>query len=115
MGGYLAGLGVYHELHCLHRIRTYAHEQYYYPNMSDSERFVIRHHIDHCIELLRTTIMCHGTTDFEVFFWGENSDELPEARSSAKRVCIKWDSLHDWSRSRFVRGDEPPVKPRPEV
>ncbi|KUI57858.1 hypothetical protein VP1G_05200 [Cytospora mali] len=114
MGGYLAGLGVYHELHCLQRIRTYVHEYYYYPQMSDTERIILRHHIDHCIQLLRSTVMCHGTTDFEVFFWGENSDELPEARSSAKRVCVKWDSLHNWSRSRFVRGDEPPVKPRPE-
>ncbi|KAI1424318.1 hypothetical protein F5Y12DRAFT_715464 [Xylaria sp. FL1777] len=113
VGGYLAGLGVYHELHCLHTIRTYIHEYYYHPNMSHSERSVMRHHIDHCIELIRSTIICHGTTDFEVFFWGENSDELPEARSSAKRVCVKWDSLHNWSKSRFVRGDDPPVKPRP--
>ncbi|ROV91403.1 hypothetical protein VPNG_09969 [Cytospora leucostoma] len=114
MGGYLAGLGVYHELHCLRRIRSYIHEYYYYPNISKSERRDERHHLDHCTELLRTRIMCHASTDLEVFWWGEHSPVAPEARSSAKRVCVRWDSLHDCSKTRFVSGDDPPVKPRPE-
>ncbi|KAH8896403.1 hypothetical protein GQ53DRAFT_626293, partial [Thozetella sp. PMI_491] len=103
MGGYLAGLGVYHQLHCLQKIRNYIHEDYYYPNMTSKQREDQRLHLDHCLENIRTAVTCHANTDFQLFFWGREDIEngQPEVRSSAKHVCVKWDSLQNWSKSRF--------------
>lgn len=36
--GYIAEMAVYHELHCIKRIRRHLHLDHYYPNMSDEER-----------------------------------------------------------------------------
>ncbi|GAW16194.1 hypothetical protein ANO14919_056170 [Xylariales sp. No.14919] len=36
--GYIAELGVYHELHCAKRVRRYLSLEYYYPNITDEDR-----------------------------------------------------------------------------
>lgn len=36
--GYIAEMAVYHELHCIRRLRRHFHLDRYYPNMSDVER-----------------------------------------------------------------------------
>lgn len=35
--GYIGEMAVYHELHCIKRIRRHFHLDYYYPNMTDEE------------------------------------------------------------------------------
>ncbi|MCJ1229513.1 hypothetical protein MMC12_006180 [Toensbergia leucococca] len=37
-GGYLASLGVYHELHCLRRLKLYLYKDIYYPNLDQAEQ-----------------------------------------------------------------------------
>ena len=37
-GGYYAHLGVFHELHCLKRVRQFIHKDYYHPYISDEAR-----------------------------------------------------------------------------
>ncbi|KAF2436292.1 hypothetical protein EJ08DRAFT_578969, partial [Tothia fuscella] len=72
---YKALLEVYHQLHCLNRIRQYTWYQsssYDPSNSTDIDSVPIpvdiaassevanRMHIDHCIETLRHTLTCHG-------------------------------------------------------
>jgi hypothetical protein len=35
--GYLAKMGFYHELHCLHKIKRWLYPQYYYSHATDTE------------------------------------------------------------------------------
>ncbi|KAF5019107.1 hypothetical protein F66182_8876 [Fusarium sp. NRRL 66182] len=56
-GGYLATLDVFHTLHCINKVRKSYYSDYYHdPNpIADQQA-----HFDHCIDLLRQVIMCHG-------------------------------------------------------
>lgn len=72
-------------------------------DMQDSE-VGARMHIDHCIETLRLTLMCHGdTTPFLV----EVDPEAPvgaRADFSAQHRCKKWDPMVHW-----MEGNSTPV------
>ena len=37
-GGYLASLGVFHELHCLRRLYWHMYEGIYFANMTETDR-----------------------------------------------------------------------------
>ena len=43
--GSIAETAVYHELHCVKRVRRYLHLEYYYPNLSPQEREIEDRHI----------------------------------------------------------------------
>lgn len=83
--GYYAGIEAFHQLHCLvclriviftliltnttqNMIRQYTWGTYYerhgLPQPSSLRAGVVgnRMHVDHCIETLRLTLMCHGDT-----------------------------------------------------
>ncbi|KAJ2969473.1 hypothetical protein NQ176_g8643 [Zarea fungicola] len=44
-GGYPATLGVYHELHCLRQLRFYLFQDYYYPNLTQTELQYVQGHL----------------------------------------------------------------------
>ena len=44
-GSYIAGLGVYHEIHCLRRLRLFLHSDYYYDTLTDTNMQYLRGHL----------------------------------------------------------------------
>ncbi|GAB7336035.1 hypothetical protein MBLNU13_g08852t1 [Cladosporium sp. NU13] len=67
--GYLAQLGVFHQLHCLNFIRQYTWDGYYarHPERVDVPAAIgldsevgRRMHADHCLESIRIALMCHA-------------------------------------------------------
>ncbi|OCK81435.1 hypothetical protein K432DRAFT_450040 [Lepidopterella palustris CBS 459.81] len=86
-GGYMASLGVYHELHCL---------------VSSSH---------HCIEAIRLSLMCAGNPGLYSFKWG-NSTRKPKTKTNSARTCVDWEALDGWARKRGV-GMRPRLK-RPQ-
>ncbi|KAI0206735.1 hypothetical protein F4808DRAFT_405140 [Astrocystis sublimbata] len=101
-GGYVATLGVYHELHCVRQMRFFLWREKYYPNLTQLQEDYLYHHLDHCLEALRHVVMCHGNTALRSFAWVDPSAQLPKAQSNSQRSCVKWSSIHDWSESRMV-------------
>ncbi|KAF9887066.1 hypothetical protein FE257_010560 [Aspergillus nanangensis] len=95
-------LGVYHQMHCLSRVRKSLYPQRYYPNESQHE---VEHHVHHCLNVLRETILCHGDVSL-AYWWRQDysyTDEsgrrqyTPEylqrtAKQQANDAFIKWDS-----------------------
>lgn len=56
------------------------------------------------------TIMCHGNSALYSFTWPNSTDlnqalQRPVAKSNGKDVCVKWQSIEDWSYSRMVAPD----------
>jgi hypothetical protein len=115
-GGYLASIGVYHELHCLRKLRFIVYSDIYYPNITASERDSMNEHLDHCIEALRSTLMCYGNTALLSYFWEDPLTLQTAPRSNSQAVCAKWSSIEDWARSRMVAANpeyvQPPVTDR---
>ncbi|KAI1759592.1 hypothetical protein GGR53DRAFT_523743 [Hypoxylon sp. FL1150] len=97
--GYLAEMAVFHELHCIKRIRHHLHLDYYYGNMTTDEAERESKHIDHCLEYWREAAMCRGDPTLSTFVWYEGR---PFSRVHSTHECINWDRLREWAESRMV-------------
>ncbi|KAK8119644.1 uncharacterized protein PG998_004270 [Apiospora kogelbergensis] len=99
--GYIAEMGMYHELHCVKRVRRYLHLDHYYPNMTDADRRLIKlpKFKDHCLEYWRQSVMCRGDTTLGTFFW---RDGVPTSRVYTDNECVDWHKLDHWARQRKV-------------
>ncbi|KAI1134911.1 hypothetical protein F5Y05DRAFT_416809 [Hypoxylon sp. FL0543] len=104
-GGFLAAIGVYHELHCLRQLRFYLYKDHYYPRLTDDGEKYLHGHLDHCLESLRLTIMCHGNPSVYSFVWDKPVAIKPATKSNSRSVCVKWKSIESWALSRMVATD----------
>ncbi|MCJ1233296.1 hypothetical protein MMC14_001251 [Varicellaria rhodocarpa] len=109
-GGFLASLGVYHDLHCLRRIRFYIYKDLYYPNITSQQQSYEEMHVEHCLEKLRISAMCTGDVGLYTFAWKPDRPR-PITKSSAARNCVNWDTLESWAKSRSA-GYNPRLKPQ---
>ncbi|GAB0136510.1 hypothetical protein EsDP_00004810 [Epichloe bromicola] len=119
------GLGVYHQMHCLNRIRKSFYPERYYPGESQHE---VLHHTNHCFDVLRQTVLCHGDISV-VYWWNQNYtfvDQLgnrryteeylrlsPEQRATnsfvkwdSKLQCRDMDAINAWAKANQVDDDK---------
>ncbi|OGM49045.1 hypothetical protein ABOM_002346 [Aspergillus bombycis] len=119
------GLGVYHQMHCLNRIRKSFYPDRYYPNQTQHQ---LLHHINHCFDVLRQAILCHGDISV-VYWWNKNytyidpagnrqysEDYLrrtPEERDTGSFVtwdsqlqCRDMDAINAWAKVNQVDDDK---------
>ncbi|OAG09274.1 tat pathway signal sequence [Paraphaeosphaeria sporulosa] len=93
---YLVGLSVFHQLHCLSRIRRLLHPDRYprsYFNLSAAETAV---HDAHCVDLIRQTLMCHADISPVTWEWNERMGmALPSAKTM--HVCRRWEPIWEWA------------------
>ncbi|OJJ07805.1 hypothetical protein ASPVEDRAFT_89044 [Aspergillus versicolor CBS 583.65] len=124
-GYYAYGLGVYHQMHCLSRLRKSFYPERYYPNATQHE---ILHHIGHCFDVLRQAILCHGDVSL-VYWWNKNYTYIDEAgtrqytqeylqrtpEERAKGSFVTWDSevqcrdmdaINAWAKGNAVNDDD---------
>ncbi|KAF7867204.1 hypothetical protein EAF04_005287 [Stromatinia cepivora] len=109
-GGYIAQPGVFHELHCLKRIRHWIYRDHYiYPKgPSDAELKEWEAHIHHCIERLRLSMMCRGDTSLAIYKWLKEGDEfVPTITDVGPHQCINWENFSGWIKDRSVNLSEP--------
>ncbi|KAK4494436.1 hypothetical protein PRZ48_014734 [Zasmidium cellare] len=134
---YLIELDVFHQLHCLDKLRM-AVEPFYglkanakdalqqarkegrpiptlaskFPKRSADEHPGIGHedlnaeHLNHCINSLRQSIMCHGDISPVVWHW---NDKLKDGREpfnrgflSVTHTCRDFEKLRQWGRKRTI-------------
>ncbi|KAI1824327.1 hypothetical protein F4861DRAFT_506432 [Xylaria intraflava] len=119
-GGYLAGLGVYHDIHCLRRLRLFLHSNYYYDELTADNIEYLRDHLGHCIESLRRTVMCNADTSIFTFTW-KNAEKVrpgvlrPMPQSNQQRKCVNFDAVESWVMERHVPLHPRLVKPDGEI
>ncbi|KAJ4297957.1 hypothetical protein N0V90_005856 [Kalmusia sp. IMI 367209] len=100
-GMYIAGLSVYHELHCLKRLRQHTWIDVYFPNQTAEDARLQRLHTDHCIDVLRQAILCRADVSLFTLQWSENST-APRADFSHEHQCVDWEALDAWAGERAV-------------
>ena len=103
--GYLGTLAVYHELHCLKRLRKWIYKDTYYPHISSEDEIELYAHADHCLELLRQASVCRGDVSIIPYAWLRNHKkeiEGPTLQRGAPRLCVNWDALEGWAKDRKV-------------
>ncbi|KAJ4305535.1 hypothetical protein N0V90_001066 [Kalmusia sp. IMI 367209] len=115
-GGHVGSLAVYHELHCLRRIRLHLYSEVYFPNITSEEREHDRQHLDHCIETLRQSVMCRADQGVYTFFWSPKypNAEKPLTRSDSPRKCVDWTQFEAWTKKRMISLHPRLIKPTGE-
>ena len=125
-GGYFATLMAWHGLHCVKRLHHYMYEDYYFPNLTDAERLLNEVHnseissfnyypcyqyrlqrllivvyTDHCLDMIRQTIMCQGDTQLLTMKWIPEA-RIPTGNFSSPHKCVNWEKLNSWAASRRI-------------
>jgi len=92
---YQAGLEVFHQIHCLDMIRRYSYLEYYSAAQPDFARPIMRIHTDHCIEMLRQTLMCNSDLHVYTYNWVDRVDHSWPDFSTTK-MCRNFDEVLAW-------------------
>lgn len=104
--GYFVGqMGVFHELHCLKRIRHWIYRSHYLTNFTNDQLVEEEAHIDHCVELMREAILCRGDTTLSVFRWIDPShqgDPHLTVDAPGTHTCVNWERLREWNDKQAV-------------
>ncbi|KAI9640574.1 hypothetical protein NHQ30_010872 [Ciborinia camelliae] len=97
-GGYLANLDVFHELHCLNIIREHVYREFYPDQHSLTLQ---RQHVDHCIDTLRQTAMCHADISLLTYTWIDDY-RWPWPNFDIAHECRSWEKVLEWTKGRYV-------------
>ncbi|KAI0162275.1 hypothetical protein GGR57DRAFT_498616 [Xylariaceae sp. FL1272] len=113
-GGYMASLDVFHQLHCLDRIRKYVRSDQYTDNANPGD-FQLTH-IDHCIDTIREMLMCKADVSVVTYDWIE-SYGWPWPNFHIGRECRDWSKIVDWTKKpgRFVKSVKGPILTHPTL
>lgn len=84
-------------------VRKRLHPEYYDPEDSDLKNFFDTHHIDHCIDSIRASLMCSADISPMVWQWWEPAGKF-EPRNDIVHTCRKWDNIHEWARQHKILG-----------
>ena len=94
-GHYLAGISVFHDIHCLNKLRRATRLDYYRDSDGETEQ-IHRMHLDHCIDALRQSIMCYGDLSPLNVKWSE-AQHRPIFDVNAVHTCRNFDKLKQWA------------------
>ncbi|KAF9885961.1 hypothetical protein FE257_012136 [Aspergillus nanangensis] len=106
-GNYLGATEVFHQLHCLNLIRQHSYKEYYEvdgrrpPGLTDSQA-TLRHHLDHCIDILRQNIMCYGDTSVITHNWVQGF-QFPYPNFNTKHKCRNFDKIVEWEKNHQIK------------
>ncbi|KJR86044.1 uncharacterized protein SPSK_09941 [Sporothrix schenckii 1099-18] len=104
---YLVELDVFHQLHCLNMVRKALHPEYYVPHTpglhtGDEDELLGPHHIDHCIDAIRQSLMCSADISSLTWSWDEHRRRHME-RGTVLHTCKRFDKIQEWARAHTVR------------
>ncbi|CAG2006819.1 unnamed protein product [Fusarium graminearum] len=124
--GYRVGIQVFHQLHCLNLLRQATHSDYYSHTGGDidvepedlrghlgkrlqeptSKSTALTQYADHCIEFLRTNIMCQSDTGvFPFRYYDGYEGHWPDF--STLHTCRNFSAIREWAfEHAVVFGDE---------
>ncbi|KAM0800908.1 hypothetical protein BDR22DRAFT_805330, partial [Usnea florida] len=106
---YIAGVEVFHHLHCLNVVRQFASRDMYPESLVPTlfmynSPAVARAHVNHCIEALRAALTCNA--DLMPYLWykyPEEGDGPAKEDFQATHKCKRFDRIADWLRENGVK------------
>ncbi|CAF9913551.1 hypothetical protein IMSHALPRED_001378 [Imshaugia aleurites] len=112
-GGFLGWMGVFHGLHCVKRVladnyagknmlRKWNYKEYYHAGLSAKEKEHLASHVDHCFEMLRQAVLCHGDASLTTFKWHPAKTRPMFNASESVHTCVDWGRLMASVRDRVV-------------
>ncbi|KAJ7158962.1 hypothetical protein C8R43DRAFT_1124603 [Mycena crocata] len=106
-GHYIAELDVFHNLHCLNKIRM-ALDPDYYPEwrISTTNHWIpsqknATQHVSHCVDWIRQTLQCSSDTSVIVWQW-DDTQNRNTFRGDVAHTCRKFDKIQAWAKERAL-------------
>jgi len=97
---YIFSFEVFHLLHCLNLLRKRFHPEYYPP--PPPENAIAHQHAEHCVDILRQSMMC--AVDINPLVWQWNHDiNATVPKLDALHECRSWDDVWNWSVEHRIR------------
>ncbi|KAK2040051.1 hypothetical protein LZ31DRAFT_587404 [Colletotrichum somersetense] len=98
-GRFFGMLQVNHQLHCVDILRrsTWFNIKRYrdmdqFSNMTDKDVII---HTNHCLEIIRQSLQCHGDTAMLTYNWVHGHD-WPQSAWRSLHSCQSWEALNEW-------------------
>ncbi|KAN0116855.1 protein of unknown function (DUF3328) domain containing protein [Hyaloscypha variabilis] len=104
---YVVSLGVFHQLHCVNHLRKALYpDEYpglwqYNPDGTVKRDTIISLHWDHCIDILRQTLMCHADVTPMPYFYRARDDNVYSVLASTE-TCRDYDKIKSWALERQI-------------
>ncbi|KAK4505735.1 hypothetical protein PRZ48_003700 [Zasmidium cellare] len=103
------------ELSCLNWIRMYIHAEYYREHddfhiFEQNSDKTLRPKLDHCIEVLRDSLMCNAGTSIITHQWIQDRPRMFQDLHLPKKTCKDFDALLRWTKGREVDEMTHPIK-----
>lgn len=99
---YAVSLDIQHNLHCLNYLRKHLNYDYYYrTKFGDRLPILDENHRDHCIDILRQTLMCYSSLDLVTYNWVEGQPG-PFPDFNINRRCRDHKKLLEWQEEAFI-------------
>ncbi|MCJ1414132.1 hypothetical protein MMC32_000457 [Xylographa parallela] len=113
-GGYFGSLTVFHQLHCVYRLHQAIYPKFYWPNMTEEEAFLNLGHSEHCLDVIRQSLLCNADTSIMTMGWG-TYQSAPLADTSNVHECVNWDSITRWAAPRTFDPFQPGYLVHPKL
>ncbi|KID59223.1 hypothetical protein MBR_10650, partial [Metarhizium brunneum ARSEF 3297] len=95
---------VFHQLHYLNQIRMAFYPRRYNTSLTNPDgtvKYIQWLHIDHSVESLRQSIMCHSDTSLITYKWLE-SKKITKTELEVVHMCRNFDKIQNWASQRTV-------------
>ncbi|KAJ5698487.1 hypothetical protein N7462_000492 [Penicillium macrosclerotiorum] len=101
-GGYLANVEGLHHLHCLNLLRQslYYNYDYYHSKQEglfEKNDYIIRHHVSHCLDVLRHQLMCTVDTGVLGHVWIYPENPEPFLDLNTRHRCKNFEDVRQWA------------------
>jgi len=98
-------MGLIHHLHCLRSMRQAMDADYYYPGASGEEMNMHQQHTRHCLEVLRTALLCNPDLNLYPYTRGRENQPVIGISAKVTRKCTNWAALQKVLAPREVKGN----------
>ncbi|KAL0768502.1 hypothetical protein CaCOL14_009477 [Colletotrichum acutatum] len=102
---YVVSLSVFHQLHCVNHLRKALYPDEYPGLWEYHEDGTVNHdtilalHWDHCVDILRQSIMCSADITPTPFYYRARDDNVYSTLAT-RHHCRSFDSVKEWAKDR---------------
>ncbi|KAK3304993.1 uncharacterized protein B0T15DRAFT_396525, partial [Chaetomium strumarium] len=103
---YVVQLDVFHQLHCLNRLRKLLYPDVYPTDVSSGspEATDTLYHLEHCVESLRQSLQCGSDTSTIFWEWSPANAKMM-GNTATTHTCRDFDRIRDWAVRHKLDGD----------
>jgi hypothetical protein len=106
-GGFPANVEGLHHLHCLNLLRQslYYNIDYYRSQGKGAfinEDMIVRHHVSHCLDIIRQQLMCTPDTGLLGQVWWDPSHPKAFVDFNTEHKCKNFDAIRQWAEERQI-------------